>query len=166
LSDFLTGYMIMEQHAGYAIKLKLLGGASFFIILGSISVVGGLFRSADSQWQQWTRVIAVFLLIEIRVRRWVRRLNEAIARRERELNRSLSLGEREEMKETMRAAVPSSKVSFSSNFPLLRFVTQILLVTIPAIVLLGVVAAVGAFFAGAGLALLMTVLIRNPQDYL
>jgi hypothetical protein len=165
--------MIMEQHAGYAIKLKLLGGASFFIILGSISVVGGLFRSADSQWQQWTRVIAVFvsfgggfLLIEIRVRRWVRRLNEAIARRERELNRSLSLGEREEMKETMRAAVPSSKVSFSSNFPLLRFVTQILLVTIPAIVLLGVVAAVGAFFAGAGLALLMTVLIRNPQDYL
>jgi hypothetical protein len=161
----------MKQPRGYS--CQIIGSALFFIVLGTVFIAAGLFGRAETQQRSWGWQIlslflgfsAGFLLIEVAVRHSKRHFNEAVARRERALGRPLSLEERERIKETMLSTTPERKDSPGFNFPLMRLVVEILLLTVPAIILLGFLVAVGAFGIGLGVAVLLTVLTRRYLEH-
>ena len=88
---------------------------------------------------------------------------EAFSKRERELGRPLLPEEREEVKRATHTALANAKgPSFSA--PLVRLMARFSLVVVPAILLSMVVAAIGAFLAGVGLALLFNAVTGRILD--
>jgi ABC-type multidrug transport system fused ATPase/permease subunit len=150
--------------------LGLTGIAFFFITLGGLLAVTTLLEAVGPQWQQWVKVLVTFvsfvagiLSIEMVMRISTQRFTEAFSRRERELGRSLSPEEREEVKRVTHATMANAKgPGFSA--PLVRLIARVSLIVVPAILLSVVVAAIGAFFAGVGLALLFNAVTGRILD--
>lgn len=161
----------MKQRKRYSISA--IGIAGLFIVLGSIFMAIGLGDAPSLQVQKWIKMASAllgfgggYLFMDMGLRQTQRRFNESVAKQEKELGRLLSLEEREKIKKAIRTAVPDSKDSPGFGHPLVRLVARILIVTVPAIILMGVVAAVGAFLAGLGMAILVAELTKRTLDHL
>jgi hypothetical protein len=149
------------------------GVACFLIVFGTVAAADGLLEVANSQRELWMKMGAAllsfsggYLLVEGGVRRVAQRFNEAVARHEQELGHSLQTEEREAIKKVIRSSASDSRGILRFNHPLVRIVTRILLVTMPTVILVGVLVAGGAFIAGLGLALLVAELTKRLLHHL
>jgi hypothetical protein len=154
-------------------SFQIIAGLLFLMSLGVAFVVIGLWGVENVQNGWWIKgpiaflsFIGGFLLVEAGLRKVRHRYDMAVARQEQELGRPLSIKELKDLKRNLFNSSIKHRNGPYFSYPLMRLLVEVLLLTVPAVILLGYLVALGAFGIGASTAMLVAELTGQSLDQL